>query len=497
LDWVSFATIAFFGSVTFLTFFTAMFGLETDIFLLLFISLFCACAFEFVNGFHDTANAVATVIYTNSLRPVVAVIWSGFFNFIGVLTGGIGVAMGIVNLLPVELLVDQNVYHSLAMVLALLLSAIIWNLGTWYFGLPSSSSHTLIGAIIGVGLGFASRPENKNGLSVVNWEKAIETGQALLLSPLLGFSAVIGLMYVLRQLIPTETRDELFKEPKANTPPPTWIRAILIATCTLVSFFHGSNDGQKGVGLVMLILIGITPAFFALKTDIDPRLLQQNATQVQRILNEVDTARLVPKERGLMRDTRAELMDLQQMLASPMANRQIPTTERLNVRRDLLLIGNNVKKILAGGNASLSEAQIKDLNKNLDEKTGVRRFTDYAPFWVVLMIALSLGLGTMIGWKRIVVTIGEKIGKQHLTYAQGASAELVAASTIGLASAFKLPVSTTHILSSGIAGSMVANKGLKNLQGDTIRNIAAAWILTLPVSVGLSFSLYLLFRAIL
>ncbi|MBE7174655.1 MAG: inorganic phosphate transporter, partial [Williamsia sp.] len=230
-----------------------MFGLETDVFILLFISLFAACAFEFVNGFHDTANAVATVIYTNSLKPTVAVVWSGICNFTGVLLGGIGVAMGIVNLLPVELLVDQNVYHSVAMVLALLLSAIIWNLGTWYFGIPSSSSHTLIGSILGVGLAFSTLPENKTG-AAVNWDKAIETGEALLLSPLLGFSLAIVLMFILRRLVAEDVKAQLFKEPKKNSEPPTWIRTILIATCSLVSFFHGSNDGQKGVGLIMLIL---------------------------------------------------------------------------------------------------------------------------------------------------------------------------------------------------------------------------------------------------
>ncbi len=472
-----------------------MFGLETEIFFLLFVSLFCACAFEFVNGFHDTANAVATVIYTNSLRPIVAVIWSGCFNFIGVLAGGIGVAMGIVNLLPVELLVDQNVYHSLAMVMALLLSAIIWNFGTWYFGLPSSSSHTLIGSILGVGLAFTTI--NKNSGAAVNWDKAVETFQALLLSPLFGFGTVILLMYVLRKLIPAATRDQLFKEPKANMPPPLWIRAILVLTCTLVSFFHGSNDGQKGVGLVMLILIGITPTFFAIKTDLDPRMLQQNATQVQQVLTKIDTTQLSAKDQKRFTEATAELVDLQVMLASPDAKTQIPAKERLNVRRDLLLISSNIKKILDSGTANLSEAEKKQLTKNLNEETGLRRFTDYAPLWVILMIAVSLGLGTMIGWKRIVVTIGEKIGKQHLTYAQGASAELVAAMTIGLATIYKLPVSTTHALSSGIAGSMVANKGIKNLQGDTVRNIALAWLLTLPVSIFLAGSLYLLFRGLM
>jgi low-affinity inorganic phosphate transporter len=474
-----------------------MFGLETEIFFLLFISLFCACAFEFVNGFHDTANAVATVIYTHSLRPVVAVIWSGFCNFVGVITGGIGVAMGIVNLLPVELLVDQNVYHSLAMVLALLLSAIVWNVGTWYFGLPSSSSHTLIGSIIGVGLGFSTMPENKNGLAVVNWEKAFETGQALLLSPLLGFGLVVLLMYLLRRAVPDNVRDQLFQEPKKDTPPPTWIRSILVATCTLVSFFHGQNDGQKGVGLVMLILIGITPAFFAIKGDLPSAPMLENATRIEQTISRIDPARLSAEDQNRLAETKTELADLKTTLNGPAAKAAIPTTERLNVRRDLLLINNNLKKILGSETISLSEAEISDLKKNMDEKNGLRRYTDYAPLWVVLMIAVSLGLGTMIGWRRIVVTIGEKIGKQHLTYAQGASAELVAATTIGLASAFKLPVSTTHILSSGIAGSMVANKGLQNLQGGTIRNIALAWVLTLPVSMLLAFSLYIFFRAVL
>ena len=473
-----------------------MFGLETDVFILLFISLFAACAFEFVNGFHDTANAVATVIYTNSLKPTYAVVWSGICNFTGVLLGGIGVAMGIVNLLPVELLVDQNVYHSVAMVLALLLSAIIWNLGTWYFGLPSSSSHTLIGSILGVGLAFATMPENKTG-AAVNWEKAIETGYALLLSPLLGFSLAIVLMFILRRSVPEEAKDQLFKEPKKNTEPPTWIRSILIATCSLVSFFHGSNDGQKGVGLIMLILIGIVPYHFAVKSDLDPRLMQTNITTIQQTMGVVDSTHLSSANRVRLVQTNAELAELSSLVNGPLVDNKIPNEKRLEVRRDLLLINSNIKKIVEDEGSNLSAAQLSQLNKNLGEEGGLRRFTDYAPLWVILMIALSLGLGTMIGWRRIVVTVGEKIGKQHLTYAQGASAELVAALMIGLASGLKLPVSTTHVLSSGIAGSMVANKGVKNLQAGTIRNIALAWVLTLPVSVLLSFTLYIFFRWLL
>ncbi len=470
-----------------------MFGLETDVFILLFISLFAACAFEFVNGFHDTANAVATVIYTNSLKPTVAVVWSGICNFTGVLLGGIGVAMGIVNLLPVELLVDQNVYHSVAMVLALLLSAIIWNLGTWYFGLPSSSSHTLIGSILGVGLAFATLPENTDG-AAVNWEKAIETGYALLLSPLLGFSLVIVLMFLVRRLVPEETRDQLFKEPKKNTPPPAWIRGILIATCSLVSFFHGSNDGQKGVGLVMLILIGIVPFQFAVKPDLDPRLLQPNISGIEQTIAALDSNQLSPLNRTRLTRTRNELIELKKLVSDPTVGNKIQKTNRLDVRSDLLLINSNMTKIAEDEGANLSANQAATLRASLSEESGLRRYTDYAPLWVILMIALSLGLGTMIGWRRIVVTVGEKIGKQHLTYAQGASAELTAAIMIGMASWLRLPVSTTHVLSSGIAGSMVANKGIKNLQASTVRNIALAWVLTLPVSILLSFTLYIFFR---
>ncbi|GAB3707428.1 inorganic phosphate transporter [Spirosoma flavus] len=473
-----------------------MFGLETDVFILLFISLFAACAFEFVNGFHDTANAVATVIYTNSLKPTVAVVWSGICNFTGVLLGGIGVAMGIVNLLPVELLVDQNVYHSVAMVLALLLSAIIWNLGTWYFGIPSSSSHTLIGSILGVGLAFSTLPENTTG-AAVNWDKAIETGEALLLSPLLGFSLAIVLMFILRRSVPNDVKDQLFKEPKKNSEPPSWIRAVLIATCSLVSFFHGSNDGQKGVGLIMLILIGIVPYHFAVKSDLDPRLMQANIVGIEQTIATLDSNQLSPVNRERLVQTRSELNDLKTLINGPLVDNRIPNEKRLDVRKDLLLIGSNMKKITSDEGANVSPNQMAVLNKSLSEESGLRRFTDYAPFWVILMIALSLGLGTMIGWRRIVVTVGEKIGKQHLTYAQGASAELVAASMIGFASWLKLPVSTTHVLSSGIAGSMVASKGVKNLQASTIRNIALAWVLTLPVSILLSFTLYIFFRWLL
>jgi phosphate/sulfate permease len=470
-----------------------MFGLETDIFILLAFSILAACAFEFVNGFHDTANAVATVIYTNSLKPNIAVVWSGFCNFLGVFFGGIAVAMGIVNLLPVEMLIDQDVYHSIAMVFALLFSAIIWNLGTWYFGLPSSSSHTLIGSILGVGLAFTFMPENSTGAGV-NWTKAEELFMSLLTSPIFGFALAIIIMFLLRRLLSKPLREVIFSEPKKNQPPPMWIRAILVTTCTLVSFFHGSNDGQKGVGLVMLILIGIVPAHFALNNNVDPTLMKGDLVRIEQTIGRIDSSKLSASDRVKLGSVYSEIGSLRTYIDKPLVDHAIAQEERMAARRSLLLISRNTKTILDSGDATLNTEDKEYLKMQSTSGEGIRRYTDYAPDWVILMISLSLGLGTMVGWKRIVVTIGEKIGKQHLTYAQGASAELVAASTIGVSSALGLPVSTTHVLSSGIAGSMVASKGVKNLQGGTVRNIVIAWILTLPVTMLLSGTLYAFFR---
>ncbi|MDQ4139610.1 MAG: inorganic phosphate transporter [Bacteroidota bacterium] len=465
-----------------------MLGLETHLLLLLFLCLLAACAFEFVNGFHDTANAVATVIYTNTLRPWVAVVWSAFWNFIGVFAGGIGVAMGIVYLLPVEALIDQNIYHGIAMIGALLLSAILWNLGTWYYGLPSSSSHTLIGSILGVGIAFSLLPDNTSG-AAVNWDEAVKTGLSLIVSPFLGFTLTVLLMFILRRFVKNKA---IFRQPHKRKPPPLWIRLILILTCTLVSFFHGSNDGQKGVGLVMLILIGIVPAFFALDNSKNPVLMQASLAQVEQTINRIDTAALSDVDVIAVANMKEQSNDLHNLFASVQTIQDLPKKSRFLIRRDILLLAKGSEKIMASPGIALSETDRNNLKENI---SSLRSFTDYAPDWVILMIAMSLGCGTMIGWKRIVKTIGEKIGKEHLTYAQGASAELMAAGVIGFSTfIFKLPVSTTHILSSGIAGSMVANKGVRNLNPGTVRNIALAWVLTLPVSMFLSGILFLIFR---
>ncbi|MBJ6144010.1 inorganic phosphate transporter [Hymenobacter sp. BT559] len=465
-----------------------MFGLEPHVLLLLGICLFAACAFEFVNGFHDTANAVATVIYTNTLRPWVAVVWSAFWNFIGVFAGGIGVAMGIVYLLPVESLIDQNVYHGISMVGALIVAAIIWNVGTWYYGIPSSSSHALIGSILGVGIAFSLLPGGKG--AAVNWSKAGESGLALILGPLLGFTLTIIMMFLLKRFSPSKA---IFKEPHKRKPPPLFIRLTLIATCTLVSFFHGSNDGQKGVGLIMLILIGIVPVHFALDSTKNPLDLRDSLAKVEYVMGRVNKAELSAADQKLYAEMQAQTTDLDRVFAGKTKVEELPEQARFEIRRDILLLANRGKKLLGSPSLSLSTADRETYTKSIDQ---MKSFTDYAPWPVLLMVSLSLAIGTMVGWQRIVKTIGERIGKEHLTYAQGASSELVAALMIGASTQLSLPSSTTHVLSSAIAGSMVANRGIKNLNPQMVRSIALAWVLTLPVTMVLSGGLFLLFRAI-
>jgi PiT family inorganic phosphate transporter len=378
------------------------------------------------------------------------------------------------------------------MVMALLISAIFWNLLTWYFGIPCSSSHTLIGSILGVGIAYSLLPGATE--TAVNWSKASEIGLSLLISPLFGFSVTIILMFLLRSATKkTSYGDSLFKEPKKNSPPPFWIRAILVLTCTSVSFSHGSNDGQKGVGLVMLILIGIVPAFFALNNEMSPASVSPSVVKIGNILSSLDSKPLSEPDRKKLETTISLCDSLAYKISGVATVDGIQKENRFLVRKDIMIVDRNLKSILAKDELRISDTDRLTLENEI--KT-IKNLTDYSPKWVILMIALSLGLGTMIGWKRIVKTIGEKIGKEHLTYAQGASAELVAASTISVSTYFGLPVSTTHVLSSGIAGSMVASKGIKNLQADTVRNILLAWLLTLPVVMILAGTLFLLFRTI-
>lgn len=445
---------------------------------LLGVCLLIALGFEFVNGFHDTANAVATVIYTKSLKPGPAVIWSGFMNFLGVLLGGTAVAFSIVHLLPVDLLINIGQSAGLLMVLSLLLSAIIWNIGTWYFGLPSSSSHALIGSILGVGL--ASSLFSGRGFgSGVNWGKAQEVGLALLVSPLLGFAFAALLLLALKFVIKDR---RLFEEPHGDSPPPLWIRLVLLITCTGVSYHHGSNDGQKGVGLIMLILIGILPTQFALNTAYTSRDVEESQQAVQRL-----QATMSRTTDPTFQPLTEELGRVNAALTGATSLQSLPSETRAAIRSDLLRIDPLLARWDKAQGPQLTSEEREAFRK--DQKQ-LRGMTDFVVPWVPMMVALALGIGTTVGWKRIVVTVGEKIGKAHLTYAQGATAEVVAMGLISGAGTLGLPVSTTHVLSSGIAGTMAANRS--GLQSATVRNIAIAWVLTLPVTMLMAGALFAL-----
>jgi PiT family inorganic phosphate transporter len=461
----------------------------------LILALLLALSFEFVNGFHDTANAVATVIYTHTLKPTYAVVWSGCWNLIGVLQSTGSVAFGILALLPVELVLNSGSGAGFAMVFALLISAIVWNLGTWYFGLPASSSHTLIGSIMGVGLANSLLSPGQVFGEGVNWAKATEVGTSLLVSPLVGFTCAALLLLLLKALVKSKS---LFEAPPKDQPPPMWIRGLLILTCTGVSFAHGSNDGQKGMGLIMLILIGILPATYAVNLHTGKPAIQDLVKSTQEISFQMD--RHAPgvamagyqaasdelsaylKTTGKVNERTfaalgSKCREISELLTGKNNLSDLSPADRSLLRSDLYLtsetFGKLVKQKLITDPAEKKSA--------LDLKSHLDKLTKFIPDFVKFAVALALGLGTMIGWKRIVVTVGEKIGKEHLTYAQGASAEMVAMLTIGAADMYGLPVSTTHVLSSGIAGTMAANKS--GLQMDTLRNLLLAWVLTLPVCV--------------
>jgi inorganic phosphate transporter, PiT family len=472
-------------------------------FLLLGLALLVALGFEFVNGFHDTANAVATVIYTHSLEPHIAVVWSGLWNFVGVLASSGLVAFGIISLLPVELILQVGSKAGFAMVFALLVAAIIWNLGTWYFGLPNSSSHTLIGSVIGVGIANQLMAV-RSGTSGVDWAQATNIGKSLLLSPIVGFLCAALLLSGLKLFVKNK---KLYEAPEGTEPPPFWIRALLVLTCTGVSFAHGSNDGQKGMGLIMLILIGTVPTAYALnhavtRKDSDDFIAvsQQAAATLNRYVSPnavigdarddvteyIRTKEFTPNTMLALRELVNDI-STETVLFGELA--RVPNDRVRNFRNDLYLVSEALRLMQKSKQPAISAG---DWNILTNYKKHVDHATRFIPPWVKVAVAMALGLGTMVGWKRIVVTVGEKIGKDHLTYGQGAAAEITAMITIGAADWFGLPVSTTHVLSSGVAGTMAANHS--GLQWVTVRNLVMAWVLTLPASIVLAGFLFWAFR---
>lgn len=469
----------------------------------LLLALFFVLAYEFINGFHDTANAVATVIYTKAMPANLAVFASGVFNFLGVMMGGLGVAYAIVHLLPVELILNVASSHGLVMVFALLSSAILWNFGTWYIGLPASSSHTLIGSILGVGLAHALM----NGIPMsqgINVDKAIGIMLSLVISPTVGL-VIAGITLLLLKRFRRDSRMHLTPDERkaidGKKHPPFWTRTALIASAMSMSFAHGSNDGQKGIGLLMLVLIGLAPTQFVLDMSNSPYQISRTRDAAIHMaefyekhheaiaknglrLQFRENTQTLPKAFACSPETTtAAITRLSEKLDGVSTYAQIQDEDRREVRRMLLCLDNTAKKVESLKDLPASEkADLKKLRQDLVMPI------EYAPQWAIVLIALALGLGTMIGWKRIVLTVGEKIGQKGMTYAQGMAAQITASLAIGIASLTGMPVSTTHVLSSAVAGTMIANRS--GLQGGTVRNILLAWIFTLPATILLSGGLF-------
>jgi phosphate/sulfate permease len=354
------------------------------------------------------------------------------------------------------------------MTLSLLIAGVLWNLGTWYVGLPVSSSHTLIGSILGVGI--VNSLLTRGDISGVNWEKASEVMLSLLISPIIGFGVAASLLWACRLFVPDP---ELYVPPEDQTPPPAWIRGTLLLTCDGVSFAHGSNDGQKGMGLILLVLIGFLPGVYAL--NLDERNAASRVNQSAQHIRDVykDNHQQIPA------NVNESLRVIDRALKGKQGLSELQRDERWNVREAIYALTNT--RTASAMTPIVSSATSGD-------REALRETVEYVPFWVVLGVATALGCGTMIGYKRIVVTVAEKIGKHHLAYAQGASAEVTTMLTILMATRLGMPVSTTHVLTSGIAGTMWANQS--GIQKATVARIAAAWTLTLPMSMAISGGLY-------
>ncbi|WP_041956377.1 inorganic phosphate transporter [Sulfurospirillum arsenophilum] len=470
---------------------------------LLLLSLAIALFYEMINGFHDTANAVAMIIYTHSMKAKYSVIMSGIMNFLGVLMGGIGVAYAIVHLLPLDIMVETNQNAALAMVYSLLISAVIWNFGTWYFALPVSSSHSLIGSIIGVSATFGIL----NGFDLshsVNWKVVYTVLTGLALSPVIGFGFAFILMKLSRKYI---DNPKLFKSPndeEKRKHPSFLARMGIVATGAGVSFAHGSNDGQKGIGLIMIILIGILPNYYALNMDSHhykiaqtrdaannlAKFYEDNSETIVQLVNEKRLISALKTNKTIAECNVDQIHSTISSVATKLNDlnsySELTAKDRWSVRTSILCSDNffaQAEKIYL----------ILDKDKSdyiASQRKSIVAPIEYAPYWVIMAVALAIGIGTMIGYKRIVHTIGEKIGAKPINYMQGTVAQATAMITIVLANMAHAPVSTTHILSSAVTGSMVAEPD-GGIQKGIVKVIILSWLFTLPVTALLGSAIYM------
>ncbi|MGF6726034.1 PiT family inorganic phosphate transporter [Paraburkholderia sp. GAS41] len=452
---------------------------------MLIVCLVMVLAFEATNGFHDASNAVATVIYTQSLNPVPAVIWSGLMNFIGVLVGGISVAYALVEILPPDVLTPPDGSPAVPMLVSIFAAALFWNILTWAFAIPNSSSHCIIGALIGVAAADALL-KARGVTQGVDWKQIVTVLKGLAVSPVLGLLLAGGMYGILRLVV---RHGHLFETPKKGEPPVWWLRGLLILTCTTVSFSHGTNDGQKSIGLIMLTIIGLLPAAYALNPQATGQMteLSQNAAAALPLIQQYgdDVKAQAMKSATLLQNAGAQLDGEARKLKTHEKTADTPQTVavRAQLRGAVYDVLSELKHV-----GELADVSAADKAKAADLLKKMAPPVQYAPLWVRVLSALCLGVGTMIGYKRVVRTLGERLGKQHMTPGQGVSAELVGSLLIGTAGFTGLPVSTTHIITSGIAGTMVA--GGEGVQGAMLWRIALTWAVTLPVTILLSAGLF-------
>lgn len=436
---------------------------------------------EAINGFHDAANAIATVIYSNALTPGQSVVLAAFFNFLGVLMGGTTVAFSLVYLMPENIVAGVNTQGEAALFAGMIVAAVVWNFGTWWLGIPNSTTHAYIGSIIGIAMADAFL-YGDSMVDQINWHQGEKIMIALIVSPIVGF--ILG--YILLKLIRLVAKDgELYRPVEEGEKPSKGIRGVLIAGAAGVSLMHGSNDGQKSIGLMMIILFGLFPAAYGLDPARlganDYQQMQQTVAQVQDIAKKLDDPELIESTASLL-----NRLDNDPYQVGGTDDNAIDTRKRI--------LGTH-----AGITAVLKKQDLTDKVSDQEIQqleyahTLMRDFVEHVPFWIILLSAIALGGGTAIGYRRIVTTLGEKMGSSRMNPAQGTAAQISAVLSIGMADAGGLPVSTTHVLSSSVIGSVSATPH-QRINTNTLARIALTWVTTLPGTVILSFALGIAFH---
>lgn len=448
---------------------------------------------EACNGFHDVGGAIVAVIYSNALKPLQAVLMAASLNFIGVLVGGTAVAFSMVNLLPPGMVAGIDTLPEVSFFLALILSAVIWNLTTWYFGIPNSTTHTYIGAIMGVSFAHAL-VQNAGVLEGVNWHLGEHVMLALLLSPVLAFVLGLGVYALMKRLVRSEA---LFKPHDPHGRPPGPVKGLLIAGSAGISLMHGTNDGQKSIGLMLLVLIGIGPALFGIDRQASPETLRAAEQAIQSIEQVTrDAAAAMPADdpnRAVVEDAMKRAGQAKTLFGNIASLNDMPDDQVRALRQELVFLKREASVLSKRGAASgvITPAQATQLKQ---DKEALAPLLENVPFWLIVLSAACLGIGTAFGYRRIVRTLAEQMASEPMNAAHGTAAQLTTILSIGAADLTGMPVSTSQLNASGIAGAMKASGA--TLQGSTLQKIILTWLVTLPGSLLFAMTLALMIHAV-